>query len=75
MSFFVLPVTGKKLELFGKSRAEERAKAAGAPLLGQIPIDPELARLCDEGNIERYDSEAVKTFAKALLQVLPAKAR
>jgi len=75
MSYFVLPDTGKKLELFGKSRAEEMAKAAGAPLLGQIPIDPELARLCDEGNIERYDSEAVKTFAKALLQVLPAKAR
>ena len=75
MSYFILPDTGKKLELFGKSRAEEMAKAAGAPLLGQIPIDPELAQLCDEGNIERYDSEAVKTFAKALLQVLPTKAR
>jgi len=22
-----------------------------------LPIDPELARLCDEGNIERYNSD------------------
>ena len=75
MSYFVLPESGKRIELFGKSRAEEMAKAVGAPLLGQIPIDPELAQLCDEGNIERYDSEVVKTFAEALLQVLPTKAR
>jgi len=69
MSYFILPETGKKLELFGKSRANEMAQVAGAPLLGQIPIDPKLARLCDEGNIERYDSEAVRTFADALSQV------
>ena len=35
------------------------AKASGAPLLGSLPIDPELARLCDEGKIERYSSDAV----------------
>jgi len=75
MSYFTLPDTGKRLELFGKSKADEMAKAAGAPLLGQIPIDPELARLCDEGNIERYDSESTETFANALFQVLATKTR
>lgn len=75
MSYFILPETGKKLELFGKSRAEEMTQAAGAPLLGQIPIDPELARLCDEGNIERYDSEVVKAFADKLSQAVAAKAK
>jgi hypothetical protein len=24
-----------------------------------LPIDPELARLCDEGEIEKYSSDAV----------------
>jgi len=75
MSYFVIPETGRKVELFGKSRAEEMAKAAGAPLLGQIPIDPELARLCDEGDIERYDSELMKGFAKAITQALAAKGK
>ncbi len=59
MSYLVLPETGKKMEVFGRSRGEEMAKASGAPLLGQLPIDPDLARLCDEGEIERYSSDAV----------------
>lgn len=74
MSYFVLPETGKKLELFGKSKADEMARAAGAPLLGQIPIDPELAQLCDAGDIERYDSEVVEAFADTLSQAVAAKA-
>jgi len=74
MSYLTLPETGKKIELFGKSRAEEMAQAAGAPLLGRIPVDPELARLCDEGNIERYDSEALKAFTDALAQAVATKA-
>jgi Mrp family chromosome partitioning ATPase len=59
MSYLVLPETGKKLEIFGRSKGEEMAKASGAPLLGKLPIDPELARLCDEGKIEEYSSDAV----------------
>ncbi len=70
MSYFLLPDTGKRIELFGSSKGQEMAKAAGAPLLGQIPIDPELARLCDEGNIERYGSEALDSLAEAFLQVV-----
>ncbi len=68
MSYFLLPDSGKRVELFGKSKGTEMAKAAGAPLLGQIPIDPLLAQLCDEGHIERYDSEAVTNFADAFLK-------
>ena len=59
MSYLLLPETGKKLEVFGRSRGEEMAKASEAPLLGQLPIDPQLAKLCDEGNIERYNSDAL----------------
>lgn len=70
MSYLVLPETGEKLEIFGRSKGEEMSKAAGAPLLGQIPIDPEIARLCDQGDIERYDSEVVESLAQALLQTM-----
>jgi ATP-binding protein involved in chromosome partitioning len=70
MSYFVVPGTKKRLEIFGKSRAEEMAKAAEAPLLAQIPIDPELAKLCDEGTIERYDSEVMGIFGDALAKAI-----
>jgi Mrp family chromosome partitioning ATPase len=70
MSYLVLPGTGEKLDLFGKSRADEMAKAAGAPLLAQIPVDPELARLCDEGAIERCDSDLTNALADALIEAL-----
>jgi Mrp family chromosome partitioning ATPase len=62
MSYLVLPDTGKKLEIFGKSKGEEMAKASNAPLLGKLPIDPELAKLCDAGEIERYSADAVSKF-------------
>ncbi|MBN2099620.1 MAG: P-loop NTPase, partial [Dehalococcoidia bacterium] len=68
MSYLVLPDSGKKLEVFGKSRAEEMAKAAGAPLLGLLPIDPELARLCDEGQLELYNSTLITDLGKAFVK-------
>jgi len=75
MSYLVLPDSGKKLEIFGKSKGEEMAKASGTPLLAQIPIDPQLAQLCDEGNIEKYNSDILKTFADNFLQALSLKAK
>ena len=55
MAYLYVAEIDKKIEIFGRSRGEEMAESTGAPLLGQLPIDPELARLCDEGNIERYN--------------------
>jgi len=42
MSYLYVPEIDKRIELFGKSKGEEMAKATNAPLLGQLPIDPEL---------------------------------
>ena len=73
MSYLYVPEIDKKIELFGKSRGDEMAKAAHAPLLGQLPIDPELAKLCDTGDIERYSSEILNNLGEAISQVIPAK--
>jgi ATP-binding protein involved in chromosome partitioning len=70
MSYLVLPDTGKKLEVFGKSKGEEMARVSGAPLLGTLPIDPQLARLCDEGEIEKYSSDAVSELFANVVAVL-----
>ena len=74
MSYLVLPETGKRLDIFGESRAGDMAKAAEAPLLAQIPIDPELARLCDDGEIERCNSDLTNALADALIEAVGARA-
>jgi Mrp family chromosome partitioning ATPase len=71
MSYLHVAEIDKKIELFGKSRGEEMSRAAEAPLLGQLPIDPELAKLGDEGNIEQYNSSMYNAFAQKLIENVP----
>jgi hydrogenase maturation protease len=66
MSYLYVPEIDKKIEIFGKSRGEEMARAAGAPLLAQIPLDTELAKLCDKGEFENYQSAIMDKLGKAL---------
>jgi hydrogenase maturation protease len=66
MSYLYVPEIDKKIELFGKSRGEEMSQVAGAPLLAQLPIDPELVKLCDEGNIERYAADTVAKLGESI---------
>ena len=73
MSYLYIPEIDKRLELFGKSRGEEMSAMTGAPLLAQMPIDPDLARLCDEGNIEQYQGKVIDAFSEKLNQSLTRK--
>ena len=52
MSYINMHETGQRVEFFGSSKGEEMAKVTGAPLNAQFPMDPDLARLCNEGEIE-----------------------
>jgi Mrp family chromosome partitioning ATPase len=72
MSYLYIPEINKRIEVFGRSRGEEMARAVRAPLLGQLPIEPEIAKLCDEGNIERYDGEIVTRLGESLVQAVSA---
>jgi hydrogenase maturation protease len=73
MAYLYVPEIDKKIELFGKSRGEEMAQWAKVPLLGQLPIDPALAKLCDEGEIERYDGDIIGRLGESLSQATSAK--
>jgi len=72
MSYLYVPEIDKKIEIFGPSRGEEMAQATGTPLLGQLPIDPELAKLCDKGNIESYKVEVVDELGESLSRAMKA---
>ncbi len=71
MSYFECPDTGNRYEIFGPSHAEETAGEIGVALLGRLPIDPEIARLCDEGRVEDYGAEAFVPIASELAEKVP----
>jgi hybrid cluster-associated redox disulfide protein len=72
MSYFVAPDTGKRYDVFGPSYAERVAELAQAPVLARIPIDPEKARLADEGLVEEIDDPVCDQLAESLVAALAA---
>ena len=58
--------------LSGPSHAEETARKIGVPFMGRLPIDPEIARLCDAGRVEEYPVDAFAGIAKELAERTPA---
>jgi Mrp family chromosome partitioning ATPase len=68
MSYFECPDSGKRYDLFGPSHAEEMAERIGVPFLGRLPIDPEIAALCDAGRLEDYPGDRFAPVAAELLK-------
>ena len=66
MSYLVCPDCGRKIYLFGEGRSAEAAKKHGIPLLTQMPIDPQLAALTDEGRIEEFKGDWLTDAVTAL---------
>jgi len=67
MSGFVCPNCKKETKIFAPTTggAEKMAKDMNVPFLGSIPLDPRVARACDEGKFylnEFPDSEATKAL-------------
>lgn len=70
MSYLAVPELNKRVEPFGKSKADALAAAAGAALLATIPLSPDLSRLCDIGQIEQFDSEIIAELGSNLVKAL-----
>lgn len=65
-SYFKCPDCGKKHTIFGESHLEEIAQAHGLPVLARLPIDPALARACDEGKVEDLEPNYLEDVVKTL---------
>lgn len=75
MSHVICPHCGDIIKLFGDSVTADIALEWGIPYLGSLPIDPDLARLCDAGQIEQVQKEYLTEAIKALEKVPPKPAR
>ena len=70
-SYVKCPDCGREIRVFGDSKIEETAKRHGVPLLARIPLDPELARLADAGQIELLSCDVFEAAADEIERVLP----
>ena len=66
MSYLACPDCGKKIEVFGRSRAREIAAEYGIPSVAQLPLDANLSVLADAGRIEDYDGAAFAEIFKEI---------
>jgi hypothetical protein len=71
MAYFVCPDTGKQHFIFGPSHTYEVMMTANAPLLAQLPIDPQIAALCDAGMVETVTLAEIPELLKAFTQAMP----
>ncbi len=67
MSYVECPDCKTKIYPFGKSKLEEVAEEYSLPILGRLPISPELSSLTDKGEIENvgeYLTDAMNVILK-----------
>jgi ATP-binding protein involved in chromosome partitioning len=71
MSYFLCG--SEKIKIFGEGGGRKLAEEEGVPFLGEIPIDPEVVELTDEGKpivIEDPESPVAKAFSEIVDKVL-----
>ncbi len=65
-SYLQCPDCGKQIKLFGESHVDEAAKELAVPVLGKLPLDPQMAQAADEGAF--YDQKC--PYLDAAVEVL-----
>ncbi|MDR3271174.1 MAG: Mrp/NBP35 family ATP-binding protein [Peptococcaceae bacterium] len=70
MSYVQVPGRTEPYRIFGESRIEELAAELGSEVLGRIPLDPDLARLCDRGRLELMENHYLdQAYAKIIARL------
>ena len=71
MSYLRCPDCGKHITLFGEENGlAKAAEAMNIPLLAKLPIDAEVSRLCDTGEIERVVCDEIAPAVDAVEALL-----
>ena len=66
MSYVECPDCGKQIFLYGNSHIDSVCEENGIPLLGRIPISPDITHCCDMGLIEEFTGDFLDYAAEAI---------
>ena len=65
-SYFMCPDCDKKHQIFGESKIDEVAAQNNLKVLAKLPIDPKLAKACDNGQVEEIELEEINEVANQI---------
>ena len=66
MSYAVCPDCGKHINVFGESHIDDTARNFNLKVLAKLPINPEIAKLVDDGRLEFMETDAADPIADAI---------
>ncbi len=70
MSYVQCLDCGNKIYIFGEGKVEEVAAKYDLPVLAKLPIDPDLARNCDQGVIELFEGDYMENAMSVVEKLL-----
>lgn len=68
MSYFECDNCHTKHYIYGESHVDEVAKEFGIKHVCKLPMNPNFAKLCDDGEIEKYDNKEINKFIKDITE-------
>ena len=69
-SYLVCPDCGKVIKIYGESKIDELAAKNNTAVLAKLPIDPELASVCDKGVVELFEGDYLERAADKIEAIL-----
>lgn len=69
MSYFFCPDCNKHHYIFGESHIEETASAYNITTYAQLPIEPAIAKACDNGDIESANVDEITPIVNMLKNI------
>jgi Mrp family chromosome partitioning ATPase len=69
MSYIACPDCGKVIHMFGEGKTQEMAAKYGVNVLGKLPMDGNLASLCDKGIIELMENNCLDDAAETIANI------
>ncbi len=69
MSYFRCPGCEQEYAIFGPSHAEQLAIDFNTPLVARLPIDPDIAQLCDQGKVEQIQIPEISALADQFAEI------
>ena len=68
-SYLECPDCGKKISLFGESKIDESAAELGIKVLGKRPLNPDYAKLADDGMFYKIENPYLKEAIEVLKSI------
>lgn len=72
-SYIACPDCGKHINVFGESHIDEEAAKLNIPVLGKMPIIPEMAKLSDDGLFEQINNDMIAAAVDVLAEAAAQK--